>query len=64
MRVRYVYPAAAKWIMRSNLTMGKCYEAINEIPKAKEAYQNVIKQSKDAELIAEAEKRLQNLDNL
>ena len=62
MRVKYVFPAAEDWIMKSYLSLGDCYEKTNQKQKAKDAYNVVVKQG--GELAAEAEQRLRKLDQL
>ena len=64
LRVRYVFPSAAQWIGRSYFNLGECYEKTNQIQKAKDAFNFVVKQNKVADLVPAAEKKLKSLEQL
>jgi tol-pal system protein YbgF len=63
-RVRYVYPSFEEWVTKAYLGLGIAYENLNDVPKAKEAYQNVLRIKKDDQAVAEAERRLKELERL
>jgi hypothetical protein len=51
-------------VLKAYLELGGAYEALKNIPRAKEAYQNIQKLQKEGELVREAERRLKNLERL
>ena len=64
MRVKYVFPAAGIWIARASFGLGECYEKTEQVQKAKDAYQFVVKQTHVPELAGPAQERLKQLDRL
>ncbi|MGH2566722.1 MAG: tetratricopeptide repeat protein, partial [Bacteroidota bacterium] len=61
LRVRYVFPSYEEWVTKAYLGLGIAYENTRDIPKAREAYQNVLRLKKDANAVIEAERRLKEL---
>lgn len=43
LRVRYVFPSHERWLARANIGLGKIYEQLKDTPKAREAFQQVLK---------------------
>lgn len=64
LRMRYVFPSQEQWLAKAYLSLGVTYEAMNNAPKAREAYQNVIKLQKEGETFAEASRRLKSLERM
>ncbi|MBI4428229.1 MAG: tetratricopeptide repeat protein [Ignavibacteriales bacterium] len=62
LRVKYVFPAYEQWLAKAYLGLGTAYEGMQDVGKAKEAYQNVLKFKKEEESIAEAQRRLKKLE--
>ena len=62
LRMRYVFPSHESWLAKAYLSLGQTYEAMNNPPKAKDAYQNVLKLQKEGETVTEASRRLKNLE--
>jgi TolA-binding protein len=62
LRVRYVFPSYEEWVTKAYLGLGIAYENLNDLRKAKEAYQNVLRLKKDEPSVVEAERRLQALE--
>ena len=62
LRVKYVFPSADDWIVKSYFNLGECYEKTNQKEKAKDAYNFVVKHGGD--LSQEAEQRLRKLEQL
>lgn len=62
LRVRYVFPSFEEWVTKAYLGLGIAYENLNDIPKAREAYQNALKLKKDEQSVAEAQRRLSALE--
>jgi predicted lipid-binding transport protein (Tim44 family) len=48
-------------LAKANIGLGKAYEQMKDIPKAKEAYQQVLKAYNSGEDFEEASRRLKNL---
>jgi len=61
LRVKYVFPSADHWIARSYLGLGECYRATNQLRKAKDAFEVVLKNHKDDELGREAAQKIKQL---
>jgi TolA-binding protein len=61
LRVRYVFPSHERWLAKANIGLGKAYEQMKDIPKAKEAYRQVLKVYSSGEDFEEASRRLKNL---
>jgi tetratricopeptide (TPR) repeat protein len=61
LRVRYVFPSHERWLAKANIGLGKAYEQMKDIPKAKESYQQVLKIFNSGEEFEEASLRLKNL---
>ncbi|MFH0990454.1 MAG: tetratricopeptide repeat protein [bacterium] len=64
LRMRYVFPKYEEWLVKAYLELGGAYEELKNVPRAKEAYQNVQKLQKEGELFNEAARRLKNLERL
>lgn len=64
LRMRYVFPSHEVWLAKAYLSLGVTYEAMNNPPKARDAYQNVLKLQKEGETVTEASRRLKNLERL
>jgi len=62
LRVKYVFPAYEEWLAKSYLGMGAAYEGLQDLNKAKDAYQNVMMFKKEEESVAEAQRRLKKLE--
>ncbi|HXG37265.1 MAG TPA: tetratricopeptide repeat protein, partial [Bacteroidota bacterium] len=62
LRVRYVFPSFEEWVTKAYLGLGIAYENLKDIPKAREAYQNAVKLKKDEQSVAEAQRRLNELE--
>jgi TolA-binding protein len=61
LRVRYVFPSHERWLAKANIGLGKAYEQGKDIPKAKEAYQQVLKVFSSGEDFEEASRRLKSI---
>jgi TolA-binding protein len=61
LRVKYVYPSATDWIARSYLSLGECYEKLEETGKAREAYMMVLNTHKEDDLGKEAGERIKGI---
>ena len=61
LRVRYIFPSHERWLAKANIGLGKAYEQVKDVPKAKEAYQQVLKVFSSGEDFEEASRRLKNL---
>jgi TolA-binding protein len=61
LRVRYVFPSHEIWLAKAYLGLGQAYERVNDVIKAKEAYQRVLKTSKSGEEFEAASQRLKVL---
>ena len=61
LRVRYVFPSHERWLAKANIGLGKAYEQMKDISKAKEAYQQVLKVYNSGEDFEEASRRLKIL---
>ena len=61
LRVRYVFPSHERWLAKANVGLGKAYEQMKDIPKAREAYQQVLKVYNSGEDFEEASSRLKSL---
>jgi TolA-binding protein len=61
LRVKYVYPGSLDWIARAYLKLGDCYEKLDDVGKAREAYQSVLHSHKEDEFGKEADKRMKGL---
>lgn len=64
LRVRYVFPSYEDWVTKAYLGLGIAYENLKDIPKAKEAYQNVLRIKRDDPSVVEAQRRLKELERL
>ncbi len=64
LRVRYVFPSHQTWLAKSYLGLGGAYEQVNDYRRAKEAYEQVIKLDRGGDEIAEAQRRLKNLERM
>lgn len=63
LRVRYIFPAHEEWLAKAYLGLGEAYEATDDLRRAKEAYQNVVKMERQADSVAEARKRLRRMES-
>jgi TolA-binding protein len=61
LRVRYVFPSHEIWLAKAYLGLGQAYEQVNDVIKAKESYQQVLKVSKSGEEFEAASQRLKVL---
>jgi len=61
LRVRYVFPSHERWLAKANVGLGKAYEQIKDTPKAKEAFQQVLKVYSSGEEFEEASAHLKTL---
>jgi len=64
LRVRYVFPRYEEWLAKAYLALGNVYEQTQEIRKAREAYQSVLKIEREKDSVREAELRLKNLERM
>jgi tol-pal system protein YbgF len=62
LRVRYVFPSFEEWVTKAYLGLGIAHENLKDIPKAREAYQNALRLKKDEQSVAEAQRRLNELE--
>ena len=62
LRVRYVFPAHEEWLAMTYLGLGEAYEATDDVRRAREAYQNVVKMDGQREAVAEAQRRLRRME--
>jgi TolA-binding protein len=61
LRVRYVFPSHERWLAKANVGLGKAYEQMKDTPKAREAFQQVLKVYNSGEEFEEASAHLKNL---
>ena len=61
LRNRYIFPSHERWLAKANIGLGKAYEQMKDIPKAKEAYKQALKLTNNGEDFEEASQRLKNL---
>lgn len=61
LRARYVFPSHETWLAKAYLGLGQAYEQVNDVIKAKESYQQVLKISKSGEEFEAASQRLKML---
>ena len=61
LRVRYVFPSHEIWLAKANVGLGQTYEKMNDVAKAREAYQQVLKILKSGEDFDTASQRLKIL---
>lgn len=62
LRMRYVFPRYDYWHAKALLGLGNAYENTQDLRKAREVYQLVLKFDKEREAVLEAERRLKNLN--
>ncbi|MEX1139473.1 MAG: tetratricopeptide repeat protein [Bacteroidota bacterium] len=62
LRVRYIFPAHEEWLAKAYLNLGEAYEVTDDVRRAKEAYQSVVKMERQASAVAEARKRLRRME--
>jgi TolA-binding protein len=60
-RVKYLFPSAAEWVVRASMKIGESYEKLGERAKAREAYQSAMRLA-TGDLQKEAERRLKLLE--
>lgn len=63
LRVRYIFPAHEEWLAKAYLGLGEAYEATDDMRRAKEAYQAVVKMDRQTDSVAEARKRLRKMES-
>ncbi|MBM4169678.1 MAG: tetratricopeptide repeat protein [Ignavibacteria bacterium] len=64
LRVRYVFPRYEQWLAKAYLSLGNVYEQTQDVRKAREIYQNVLKIEREKDAVREAELRLKNLERM
>jgi TolA-binding protein len=62
LRVKYVYPSAEEWVVRSYLRLGECYKATKQLAKAKSVFEIVLKSHQNDEFGKEAAQKLKELE--
>jgi TolA-binding protein len=61
LRVRYVFPSHETWLAKAYIGLGEAYEKTNDLIKARESYQQVLKILKSGDDFDEASKQLKRL---
>ncbi|GAB4295186.1 MAG: tetratricopeptide repeat protein [Ignavibacteriaceae bacterium] len=61
-RVKNVFSSYDEWVTRSYMLLGECYLKLNDIPKAKEMYRQVVKSHRGDQFGNEAQKKLRDLN--
>ncbi|HTP12500.1 MAG TPA: tetratricopeptide repeat protein, partial [Bacteroidota bacterium] len=62
MRVKYVFPSYEHWVAKSCVATGDAYVSSGDTRKAKEAFRSALKFKQETDVVAEAEKRLKQLE--
>jgi len=62
LRVKYLFSPHEYWLSKAYLELGYVYEQLKDTKKARESYQSVLKLKSNPEVIEEARKRIQILE--
>ncbi|MBI4418988.1 MAG: tetratricopeptide repeat protein [Ignavibacteriales bacterium] len=62
LRVRYIFPAHEEWLAKAALGLGEAYEATDDLRRAREVYQSVLRMERPKDAVAEAQKRLRRME--
>ncbi len=61
LRLRYIFPTHENWLAKGYLGLGEAYEQTNDVRRAQEAYQTVLKFEQQRDEVAEAQRRLKRM---
>ena len=61
LRLRYVFPSHERWLAKAYVGLGHAYEQLQDVVKARESYEQVLKILQNGEEFDEATRRLTNL---
>jgi len=61
LRLRYVFPSHERWVAKAYVGLGHSYEQVQDVAKAREAYQQVLKMVQSGEDFGEATRCLAKL---
>ena len=62
LRVKYVFPSYERWVGRACLGLGDAYEQLQDVRRARESYQSVLKLKTDSSVVGEAQRRLKRME--
>ncbi len=62
LRLRYVFPSHGRWLAKAYVGLGRAYEQLQDLAKARESYQQVLKILQNGEEFDEATRRLTILE--